>query len=199
MKTCIHCGAFNGSVKKKPNEALKILHGRFSVTKDSEIEDLVHQFEHSCTISTEAEKALKDAVEELDPLKVHTIFSKIREEDISLFHMDSNLCRPVDLLIWQLPAPPLCIRPSVAVSQTVKNEDDLTVKLSEIAFFNKEVQNAISRGYATSKLIENWNMLQWTTAQYLNSETAGLPLNILGSKAIRSLSSRLKGKHGRFR
>ena len=139
MKTCIYCGAFNGSVKKKPNEALKILHDKFRVTKETDIEELVHQFEHSCTINTEVEKSLKDAIEELDPMKVYLIFSKIREEDILLFHMDSNLCRPIDLLIFQLPAPPLCIRPSVAVTQTVKNEDDLTVKLSEIAFFNKEI------------------------------------------------------------
>ena len=42
MKTCIHCGAYNGSVKKKPNEALKILHDRFNVTKESDMDDLVH-------------------------------------------------------------------------------------------------------------------------------------------------------------
>jgi DNA-directed RNA polymerase III subunit RPC1 len=82
---------------------------------------------------------MKDAIEELDPLKVYNIFAKIREEDIPLLHMNPQFCRPIDLLIFQLPVPPLCIRPSVAVSQTVKNEDDLTVKLSEIIFFNKEI------------------------------------------------------------
>ena len=164
MRTCIHCGAYNGKVKKKPNEALKVLHDKFNVTKDADVDDLIQQFEHSCTINTELEKTMKDAVEELDPLKVYNIFSKIREEDIPLLHMNSKFCRPIDLLIFQLPVPPLCIRPSVAVSQTVKNEDDLTVKLSEIIFFNKEITQAIQRGYATNKLIENWNMLQWTIA-----------------------------------
>ena len=139
MRTCIHCGAYNGKVKKKPNEALKVLHDKFNVTKDADVDDLIQQFEHSCTINTELEKTMKDAVEELDPLKVYNIFSKIREEDIPLLHMNSKFCRPIDLLIFQLPVPPLCIRPSVAVSQTVKNEDDLTVKLSEIIFFNKEI------------------------------------------------------------
>ena len=159
MRTCIHCGAFNGKVKKKPNEALKVLHDKFGVTKESDMDELVQQFEHSCSINPDLEKSLKDVVEELDPLKVYTIFSKIRDEDIPLLHMDSKFCRPIDLLIYQLPVPPLCIRPSVAVSQTVKNEDDLTVKLSEIAFFNKEVLQSIQRGYGTNKLIENWNML----------------------------------------
>jgi len=88
MRTCIHCGAYNGRVKKKPNEALKVLHDKFNVTKDTDADDLVAQFEHSCSINADLEKNLKDAVEELDPLKVYTIFSKIREEDITLLHMD---------------------------------------------------------------------------------------------------------------
>ena len=29
MHTCIHCGAHNGQVKKKPNEALKIVHEKY--------------------------------------------------------------------------------------------------------------------------------------------------------------------------
>ena len=41
MKTCIHCGAYNGTVKKKPNEALKIVHERFKVSKDHEMDDLL--------------------------------------------------------------------------------------------------------------------------------------------------------------
>jgi len=39
-----------------------------------------------------------------------------------------------------LPAPPVCIRPSVSVTQTVKNEDDLTVKIAEIVYYNKEIE-----------------------------------------------------------
>ena len=34
MRTCIHCGSFNGSVKKKPNEALKIIHEKYKVAKE---------------------------------------------------------------------------------------------------------------------------------------------------------------------
>jgi len=39
-----------------------------------------------------------------------------------------------------MPAPPVCIRPSVAVTATIKNEDDLTVKLAEIIATNKEIE-----------------------------------------------------------
>ena len=74
------------------------------------------------------------------------------------------LCKPVDLLITYLPAPPVCIRPSVAVTATIKNEDDLTVKLAEISYYNKEIEQIICKGLGAAKLIENWNLLQWTTA-----------------------------------
>lgn len=98
-----------------------------------------------------------------------------------------------------MPAPPVCIRPSVAVTTTVKNEDDLTVKLSEIVYYSKEIEQVICKGLGAAKLQENWNLLQWTCAQYLNNDTPGLPTNLLGGKPIRALSQRIKGKHGRFR
>lgn len=99
-----------------------------------------------------------------------------------------SLCKPVDLLISHLPAPPVCIRPSVAVTATIKNEDDLTVKLAEISYYNKEIEQVICKGLGAAKLIENWNLLQWTVAQYLNAETPGLPMQLLGNKSIRALS-----------
>jgi DNA-directed RNA polymerase III subunit RPC1 len=54
--------------------------------------------------------------EDLDPLKVQKILLGIREEDMALLHINYNFCRPSDLLITHLPAPPVCIRPSVAVT-----------------------------------------------------------------------------------
>mmetsp|Transcript_33040 Transcript_33040/g.40901 ORF Transcript_33040/g.40901 Transcript_33040/m.40901 type:complete len:90 (+) Transcript_33040:486-755(+) len=82
MRTCLHCGAHNGTVKKKPSESLKIIHDRYNVTKDHEVDDLIKKFEHSCNVNPEVEKSLKDAYEELDPLKTAQIFSKIDEDDI---------------------------------------------------------------------------------------------------------------------
>lgn len=42
-------------------------------------------------------------------------------------------------------------------------------------------------------------MLTYNVTQYYNSETPGLPHQLLGNKSIRSFSQRLKGKQGRFR
>ena len=70
MRTCLYCGAFNGTVKKKPSESLKIIHDKYVVGRDQEIDDLVKQFEHSCQVNPEIEKSLKDTQDDLDPLKV---------------------------------------------------------------------------------------------------------------------------------
>lgn len=80
------------------------------------------------------------------------------------YHLNPSLCRPEDLLLTHVPAPPVCIRPSVAVSAKIKNEDDLTMKLGEMVYFNHELQTVIDKGLGTAKLIEAWNMLQWTVA-----------------------------------
>ena len=70
----------------------------------------------------------------------------------------------MDLMITQIPAPPVCIRPSVAVSHNVTNEDDLTVKLAEIIQLNNLIKISIEEGLAPSKLIEDWTLLQYTVA-----------------------------------
>ena len=69
MHTCCYCGAYNGTVKKKPGEALKILHERFKVSKDNDMEELINQFTHSCNVNPEFERYIRDFCEDLDPLK----------------------------------------------------------------------------------------------------------------------------------
>lgn len=48
------------------------------------------------------------------------------------------------------------IRPSVAVSATETNEDDLTIKLNEIITINELVKKSINEGFAFKKLLEDW-------------------------------------------
>lgn len=107
------------------------------------MDELIKDFEYSVSINKDVEQCIKGAWENLDPKKVYSLFSRIRDEDIMLFDMDPSLCRPLDLLITQLPAPPVPIRPSVAVSMNVTNEDDLTVKMAEIIEINKLIKVSI--------------------------------------------------------
>ena len=72
MKTCIHCGGFNGIVRQRPGENLRIVHDKFHrKAGDNEMEnymdDLTKQFEHSCSVFPDLDKSMRDAWEELDP------------------------------------------------------------------------------------------------------------------------------------
>jgi DNA-directed RNA polymerase III subunit RPC1 len=46
----------------------------------------------------------------------------------------------------------------------VTNEDDLTVKMAEIIEINKLIKISIQEGLDTNRLIENWDLLQYTIA-----------------------------------
>jgi len=75
----------------------------------------MNEFAYSCMMNTQIEGALKNSYEEFDALKVMDLFERIKDEDVPLFDMDPEYCRPVDLLITHIPVPPSCIRPSVPV------------------------------------------------------------------------------------
>ena len=102
---------------------------------------------------------MREAWEELDPQKVLMIFEKMSTEDIELFLMNTDLCKPSDLILTQMPAPPVCIRPTVAVSNDCRNEDDLTTQLGKIMQANNEIETAIAKGLTSNKLLQFWNEL----------------------------------------
>jgi len=163
------------------------------------MDDFIREFEGSLNINKDIESSLRKYVEDITPLRTYQLFEKIRTEDICLLGMNSEYGKPIDMILTHLPVPPICIRPSVNVTDEVTNEDDLTVKLGEIVQLNSILKVDIQQGLPMNKLMDDWNLLQYTVAQYINSETPGLPLNLLGNKSIRALCQRLKGKQGRFR
>ncbi|KAJ2789377.1 DNA-directed RNA polymerase III subunit C1 (rpo31), partial [Coemansia helicoidea] len=78
------------------------------------------------------------------------------------------------------------------------NEDDLTIKLSEIIFTNTLIMAGLKSGSSTINIMEQWDYLGLAIAMYINSDVPGAPLAVVG-KPIRGFSQRLKGKQGRFR
>lgn len=62
-------------------------------------------------------------------------------EDIPLLLMNPQAGKPSDLILTRLLVPPLCIRPSVVSDlKSGTNEDDLTMKLTEIIFLNDVIK-----------------------------------------------------------
>jgi len=203
-KTCPYCGAINGQIRKVG--ALKIVHDKFvafnkstsqkKVTPDSKVE-FDNSFNTARKTIGDLEKHLRKAFEDLNPLRVLNLFKQISPTDCELLGLNPTEGRP-EMFLWQyLPAPPVCIRPSVA-QEGASNEDDLTTRLSDIVFACGLIRAALQKGQQLATIMEQWEYLQLQIAVYVNSDVPGLQ-NAGVSKAMRGFCQRLKGKQGRFR
>ncbi|KAH9950127.1 beta and beta-prime subunits of DNA dependent RNA-polymerase [Amylocystis lapponica] len=194
---CPYCSATNGAVKKAG--ALKIIHDKFRAKKTA---DEMEKWKKTFAPAVEAQKELgmylnKAVQVDLNPLKVLDLFRRISDEDCELLGLRPEHGRPEEY-IWQyISVPPVCIRPSVA-QDGASNEDDLTVKLTEIVFTNALIKQGLAKGAPTAQFMEQWEFLQLSVAMYINSELPGVPSQ-MGQKPIRGFCQRLKGKQGRFR
>ena len=101
---------------------------------------------------------------------------------------------------FRVSVPPLCIRPSVVSDlKSGTNEDDVTMKMTEIVFLNDVIIKHRQSG-ATAKMIQDdWDYLQLQCALHFNSQLSGIPADKAPKKYTRGFVQRLKGKQGRFR
>lgn len=203
-KTCFECGAINGLVRKAGTYSLKISHDRFKAYNSSTAQKKVppqekvefdKSFEYARRSNTELEKHMKKAMDDLNPLRVLKLFRRIRPADRELLGLRS--AKPESFLWLYIPAPPVCIRPSVGQDAS-STEDDITAKLGDIVAANTALKEAIDKGAPVQSVIEHWDYLSLQLAMYINSDVPGLAKGEFG-KQIRGFVQRLKGKQGRFR
>ncbi|KAJ1667839.1 DNA-directed RNA polymerase III subunit C1 (rpo31) [Coemansia sp. RSA 1813] len=194
---CPHCGETNGVVKKAG--PMKIIHDKYRKKSTSDEQE---EFRKTMDNAVQVDPQLKPFIarpqsEEMTPLRVYNMFKSISDEDCELMGLNPKSGRP-ELFLWtSIPVPPVCIRPSVA-QDGASNEDDLTVKLSEIIFTNALIEVGMRQGAGTVNIMEQWDYLGLAIAMYINSDVPGAPLALVG-KPIRGFTQRLKGKQGRFR
>jgi DNA-directed RNA polymerase III subunit RPC1 len=203
-RTCFHCGAINGLVRKVGTNALKISHDRFKAFNMSTSKNKVpppskehfdQSFESAKRHNPEVEKHFRKAVDDMNPLRVLKLFERIPDADCELLGLEDT--RP-EIFLWrQVPAPPVCIRPSVG-QEAASTEDDLTAKLGDIVSANANLKEALNKGAPVQSIIEHWDYLSLQIAMYINSDVPGLQKGEYG-KQIRGFVQRLKGKQGRFR
>ncbi|XP_014677319.1 PREDICTED: DNA-directed RNA polymerase III subunit RPC1-like [Priapulus caudatus] len=200
VHNCPYCKIKNGIVKKCA--LLKIVHERFRHVKknDAEQSEFFASFEEAIEHNKEIEGHLSKAQDILNPLIVLDLFLRIPDEDCPLLVMNPDSGRPRDLILTRMPVPPLCIRPSVVSDlKSGTNEDDITMKLTEIIFLNDVIKKHRATGAKVQMIVEDWDFLQLQCALYINSETSGIPMNMQPKKPTRGFCQRLKGKQGRFR
>lgn len=203
-KHCPYCGAVNGQIRKIG--ALKLVHDKFvaynkSTSQKKQPPPSKIEFDNSFATAKKSigdlEKHMRKAFEDLNPLRVLNLFKQISPTDCELLGMDPAEGRP-EMFLWQyLPAPPVCIRPSVA-QEGASNEDDITTRLSDIVFACGLIRAALQKGTTLSTIMEQWEYLQLQIAVYVNSDVPGLQASGV-AKAMRGFCQRLKGKQGRFR
>ncbi|CAI5759212.1 unnamed protein product [Candida verbasci] len=213
QRRCLKCSHVNGVVKKAASgagpAALKIVHDTFRWIgkKDTPEKDLWDQELNQVFIrNPELEKFAKRVQDDLNPLKTLNLFKQITPSDCELLGIDPAKGGRPEMYIWRyLPAPPVCIRPSVMMDSQ-SNEDDLTVKLTEIVWTSSMIKAGIMKGISINNLMEQWDYLQLSVAMYINSDSANPALmpsagsgGAKSSKPIRGFCQRLKGKQGRFR
>jgi DNA-directed RNA polymerase beta' subunit len=68
----------------------------------------------------------------LTPYDVKIILKKIDMDHWRYFLNNSDAPSPIGMLVDTVPVPPLCIRPTVRMTDEKKNEDDATVKIFEM-------------------------------------------------------------------
>ncbi|KAL7746501.1 DNA-directed RNA polymerase III subunit C1 (rpo31) [Sorochytrium milnesiophthora] len=195
---CPYCNAVNGAVKKVG--PLRIIHDKYRSKKSAkELIEFHGSFETAMSMQGDIRTHLNKAMDDLNPLKTLRLFENIPDEDCELLGMNPEQSRPEDYIWTYFPVPPGCMRPSVVADAQASNEDDLTIKLSEIIFTNAMIRQACIDGQQLTQIMEQWEFLQLTAALYINSEMPGIPLAMAASKGSRGLTQRLKGKQGRFR
>ncbi len=200
--SCPHCGEMNGVVKKCG--LLKISHEKYRACKKSSdvLLGKLAEYDDAAESNKELESMVAQSglVHVLNPLEVLDLFERIPADDIPLLMMDPDAARPSYMILTRISVPPLCIRPSVISDlKSGTNEDDVTMKLTEIVFLNDVIIRHRENG-ATAKMIQDdWDFLQLQCALHFNSQLSGIPADKAPKKFTRGFVQRLKGKQGRFR
>ena len=193
VSRCPECGAQNGVVKKASGSVMKIAHAKII---SGEQVDLLGDDNPDA-----ADALMNMKYELLDPETVLNLFKRISKEDYGFVMVrNDKFMNPSDLIVTRIAVPPSCIRPSVVTDfRSGSNEDDITMKLTEIMLINDVIKKHKRDGAPTKTITETWDHLQIQCALYINSEINGLPMELQPKKFIRSFAQRLKGKTGRFR
>lgn len=140
----------------------------------------------------------------LTPQFCYYILKNISDEDCLIMGIDPAKSRPEDMICINFPVPPIQVRPSIKMEISGQSSiyDDLTHKIVDIVKNNENLKNTKAAGSVsrTSNGKEDFILLQFHVATYLDNTTVGLPRSQQKNKKVtKSLSERLKGKEGRVR
>ena len=143
----------------------------------------------------------------LSPSECYDVLSNLSDQSCELLGFNTLLQRPEDMIIKIFPIPPVCIRPTAKLDfiSPATMEDSLTLNISDIVISNNRLEKQYIRdletGENSSYFQDLFNLLQLNVVTYFDNGTLKLPRTEfkMGNKITKSISERLKGKHGRMR
>jgi len=131
-------------------------------------------------------------------------FKRISDDDITFMGFHPQWSRPQDMICEVFLVPPPAARPSVKVNALQRSEDDLTHILSQIVKVNnilkeKMLNNGNEKTQNTP--IQTYvGLLQHYIHCFVNNNTPNIPpMTQRTGRPLKSIVSRLNGKHGRMR
>lgn len=129
------------------------------------------------------------------------ILRRISDPHANALGFDPTFVRPEWFICTVFPVPPPSVRPSVRTESGVRQEDDLTHKLSDILKFNTKLRLKMDRGGTPEQIDMALVMLQYHVATIVDNNVSHLLQSKDNSsgRVFRSITDRLKHKDGRIR
>jgi len=137
---------------------------------------------------------------ELMPEQAYRILKNISKKDCKTLGFDYINVRPSWLIIFNLPVPPISVRPFCKKNVISRCEDDLTYKLNDILSINIRLKETMASKKPFTLVNHYRNLLSFHIATYHNNSTNRYPLSTQRSgKPIKGIIQRIVGKFGRIR
>lgn len=147
------------------------------------------------------EKTTKKQV--LNAEDVLRILRRISNKDAEILGFSKKYNRPEWMICTVMPVPPPSVRPSVKTDNGMRQEDDLTSKLSMIVKVNNNLKTRIEKSgdkLGSDQIDMLTMLLQYEVATMIDNTIPGIPQSQQRTgRPIRSLTERLKSKEGRIR
>lgn len=114
--------------------------------------------------------------------------------------LDKQRCDPAFMIIENLAVAPPPVRPSVAMTNTMRSEDDLTYAYKMVIKQNNEIRRNMKSESNETTIRQLRAVLQFYVATVMDNEISGQPTHRHKSgKPLKAIRARLRGKEGRMR
>lgn len=128
------------------------------------------------------------------------ILKRISDEDVEFMGFDCKNAHPKSMIVTCVPVSPPQVRPSIIMDTSLRSQDDLTHKLSEIIRSNTNLKKHMEGNSSENTINEFVNLLQFHVNTLIDNEIPGQPQATQRTgRPIKAIAQRLKAKGGRIR